>query len=91
MNQTDVEGWSGITAIAAGENHTLGLKKDGTVVCTGDNGAKQCEVSEWKDVAKIAAGADISVGITQEGKVLIAGSSADVSSLSNVQLSLIHI
>ena len=85
MNQTDVEEWSGITAIAAGENHTLGLKKDGTVVCTGDNGAKQCEVSEWKDVAKIAAGADISIGITQEGKVLIAGSSADVSSLSNVQ------
>lgn len=85
QHQTEVGEWSGITAIAAGENHTLGLKKDGTVVCTGDNSAKQCEVSEWKDVAKIAAGGDISVGITREGKVLTAGSSADVSSLTDVQ------
>ena len=30
--------------------HTIGLKKNGTCVSTGENYYKQCNVSDWKDI-----------------------------------------
>ena len=39
-----------IVAVSAGWMHTVGLKSDGTVVATGDNGAGQCDVSGWTDI-----------------------------------------
>lgn len=41
-NQCDVSGWIDIVAIAAGTNHTIGLKLDGTVVAVGWNEYGQC-------------------------------------------------
>jgi alpha-tubulin suppressor-like RCC1 family protein len=37
-------------AIAAGGNHTVGLKSDGTVVAAGYNRDGQCNVSGWTDI-----------------------------------------
>ena len=34
--------------IAASEEHTVGLKSDGTVVACGKNDDGQCDVSDWK-------------------------------------------
>ena len=34
-----------IVQVSAGENHSLGLKKDGTVVATGWNDWNQCDIS----------------------------------------------
>ena len=51
--ECDVETWSNITSVAAGNvhparntgrSHTVGLRKDGTVVATGWNGDRQCDV-----------------------------------------------
>ncbi len=56
-----------------GKGHTVGLKKDGTVVAVGDNTYGQCDVDEWSDIVKIAAGDWYTVGLKNDGTVLITG------------------
>ena len=53
--QCDVEGWENVVAIAAGDWHTVGLCRDGTVVSTHPDPNKYpdmylgaCNVDEWK-------------------------------------------
>jgi len=36
-----------LTVVAAGTEHTVGLKSDGTVVAVGDNSSGQCNVGSW--------------------------------------------
>ncbi len=43
-----ISGWKDIIAVSAGQWHTVGLKKDGTVVAVGDNDDGQCKVSVWQ-------------------------------------------
>ena len=50
LERKKIYGWTDIVAIAAGSNHTLGLRADGTVVATEYTGDKkyyqgQCDVS----------------------------------------------
>ena len=59
--------------LSIGENHTVGLRSDGTVTAVGDNYAGQCDVEGWSGVASIAAGESGTVGITEDGRVLLAG------------------
>ena len=40
--------------IDAGWGHTAGLRKNGTVVATGDNRDKQCNTANWKNITAIA-------------------------------------
>ena len=40
--------WTEITAVAAGERHTVAVKADGSLVAAGDNEAGQCQVEDWK-------------------------------------------
>lgn len=44
--QRDVEDWTDIVAIAAGDGHLVGLKSDGTVVAVGKNNYGQCDLEE---------------------------------------------
>ena len=69
-----MEGWRGIVEIAAGEAHSVGLRKDGTVVATGRNAEGQCDVSGWTDVIAIAAYGKATLGLKKDGKVLLTGS-----------------
>ena len=71
---SDAGKWQGITKAAAGDQHVLGLKEDGTVLVAGDDTAGQCEVSAWANVVDIAAGYSHSVGVTDAGNVLAKGS-----------------
>ena len=48
----------------------MGLKSDGTVVATGDNGKGCCNVADWTDVVSIAAGDCTTVGICKDGSVV---------------------
>ena len=43
-------GWSDIVAISAGNEHTVGLKSDGTVVAVGSNGYGRCDAGDWKGI-----------------------------------------
>lgn len=77
--------WSDIIAVSAGgggknyrgDGHTVGLKKDGTVVAVGDNSEGQCNVGDWKDIVAISAGDFHTVGLTSEGKVVSTLTSGD--------------
>ena len=70
--QCEVQGWTNIVSVKAGNRHSLGLRSDGTVVAAGDNFYGQCDVTHWKDVVQICAGEDGSYGVTKDGEVLIA-------------------
>ena len=68
-----------IVAVAAGSNHTVGLKRDGTVVAVGNNKDSfqrhigQCEVSGWRDIVAVAAGLAHTVGLKRDGTVVAVG------------------
>jgi hypothetical protein len=59
--------------VAAGYDHTVGLKDDGTVVATGDNSYGQCDVDSWTGIVQVAAGAYHTVGLKDDGTVVATG------------------
>ena len=69
----DVSSWNDIIAISKSSTSLLGLKRDGTVVATGNNESGQLEVSGWHDIVAIAAGDWISIGLKSDGTLVIAG------------------
>lgn len=60
-------------SILARRYHTVGLKKDGTVVAVGDNGFGQCDVLGWKDIVAVSAGSWCTVGLKKDGMVVAVG------------------
>ena len=67
----------GLVQVSAGPNWAMGLKKDGTVVCTGAGNA--CKVEDWDDIVMIAAGENHSVGLKSNGEVVCNGSTGACS------------
>lgn len=59
--------------IAAGGNHTVGIKADGTVIAVGSNIYSQSNVSAWKSVVAVAAGTSHTVGLNADGTVIAVG------------------
>lgn len=75
----EIETWSNMRSLAAGQNHFVGLKADGTVIAAGSNEYGQCNVSGWTDIVAIDCGWDFTVGLKTDGSVVytgIAGSAA---------------
>ena len=74
-------------SVTAGFYHTVGLKRDGTVVAVGRNGDGRCDVSSWSDIVAVAAGSH-TVGLKRDGTVVAVGSyndgQCDVSSWSDI-------
>ena len=72
--------WAGVAqrdVIAAGDNFTVGLRADGTVVATDDNAFGRCDVSDWQEIVSIAAGLFHTVGLRADGTVVAAGLNND--------------
>ena len=63
--------WQNIIAVAAGEDHVVGLRAGGTVVATGENDRGQCDVSDWTDIVAVAAGDYHTVGLKSNGTVVV--------------------
>jgi alpha-tubulin suppressor-like RCC1 family protein len=59
--------------VAAGGDHMVGLKSDGTVVALGSNGYRQCNVGNWTDIVQVAAGHFHTVGLKSDGTVVATG------------------
>ena len=62
---------SGIAA--AGEKHTVALKKDGHVLSAGSNEYGQCGTAEWNDVIAVASGKNHTLGLKSDGTVYASG------------------
>ena len=58
---------------SAGDEHTVGLKSDGTVVAVGGNWDGQCDVEGWTDIVQVAGGDDHTVGLKSDGTVVAVG------------------
>jgi hypothetical protein len=80
---------SDVSTIAAGANHTVGLKEDGTVVAVGDPGYDRLNVSAWTNIRAIAAGKFHTVGLKEDGTVVAVGFSGNdrlnVSTWTNIK------
>ncbi len=73
FGQCNVDNWTDIVAISAGDFHTVGLKSDGTVVTTLTNVESFNEISEWKDIVAVSAGYGFTLGLKSDGTVVGAG------------------
>ncbi len=73
MAETDVDDWADIVAVAAGDDHTIGVKSDGTVRVANDIYYGQPSVSEWDNIVAVAADHLHVVGLKSDGTILIAG------------------
>jgi alpha-tubulin suppressor-like RCC1 family protein len=60
--------------VAAGAEHTVGLRSDGTVAAVGGNWSGQCNVGGWTDIIQVAAGWQHTVGLKSDGTVVALGS-----------------
>lgn len=66
-----------LLCIAAGVEHTVFLKPDGTVYACGANADGQCNVYYWSHVTSIYAGDHTTFGLTDDGLVYSAGSNSN--------------
>lgn len=65
-------------SIAAGYEHTVALKSDGTVVVTGKNECGECDVDEWNDIVSVYATEDLTMGIRADGSICAAGMNGSI-------------
>lgn len=73
----EVDHWRNVVQVAAGEEHTLGLKADGTVYYAGADKRHRDQVESWTDIAQIAAGNGYSIARRNDGSVVMAGAYKD--------------
>ncbi len=66
----DVINWTGISSIAASQNHIAGLRFDGTVVAAGQRAFGECNVSHWEKIVSLAVEDKITLGVTLDGTVV---------------------
>ena len=64
---------TGFAAIAAGAQHMVALRQDGTVIAVGDNRYGQCDVSTWTNIISIFANDYQTIGISKDGTILAVG------------------
>jgi Regulator of chromosome condensation (RCC1) repeat len=66
--------------VAAGGEHTVGMKSDGTLLAVGDNTYGKLNVSSWTDIKQLAAGGFHTVGLKTGGKSKISSMNLPVAS-----------
>ena len=64
--------WTDLVAIASGDNHHLGVRRDGTVLAAGGNEHGQRDVSGWRDIVAVSASGH-SIGLRADGTAVAAG------------------
>ncbi len=57
-------------AIFCGHIQTVGLKKDGKLIATGNNEDGFCNVSRWRNIVSLSFGRSHVVGLRKDGTVI---------------------
>ena len=71
--ELDFKDWNDVKVISVSDNFTAGLKKNGTVMATGDNRFGQCNVSDWRDIEEISTTLYATYGLKKDGTVVATG------------------
>lgn len=80
-----VTGLTNVVALAAGKDHSLALRADGTVLCWGGNDWGQTNVPpRLSNVVAVAAGADHSLALRRDGTVVAWGGTPPPFAETNV-------
>lgn len=72
MEYWNMSDMTDIVQIAAGDQHCVGLRADGTVVAVGD-GVAGTEVESWTDIVSVSAASFIIYGVKSDGTVVSTG------------------
>lgn len=59
--------------VATGDRHTVAVRRNGTVLATGDNSKNQCSVQEFSHIIGVAAGAYHTLALNVDGSVVAIG------------------
>ena len=73
-----VETWTDIVSVSEGDAHTVGLKKDGSVISTSSRTYGRGIyyghfVEKWTDIVAVSAGDNYTVGVKMDGTVVAVG------------------
>ena len=79
--QCNVNGWKDVVSVAAADFYTVGLKSDGTVICTSEcpfdltysSGRKNNRFDNWRDIVSIRATNRNIAGLKSDGTVVVCG------------------
>ena len=74
----NVNQWRDIIALSTDFEKTLGLKKDGTVVCACPSGNLEGNVGFMRDIVALEAGMVDSYGVRKDGTVAVTGAKKDL-------------
>ena len=55
----------------------MGIKKDGTVVFTGENTFGKLNISDWTDITQVSVNGNHTVGLKSDGTVIAVGDNSD--------------
>ena len=69
----EVEEWKEIIAISYSANSVVGLKKDGTIVATGDNYEGKLNTQEWSKIVQVKAGVWGTFAVRENKTLVYAG------------------
>lgn len=70
--QCEVKDWSDVTYVCANSKHSFGIKKDGSVVMTGEDPLFR-PILNWKAVVSLSVRDNYALGSGSEGNLLIVG------------------
>lgn len=91
--QCEVDDWENISAVSAGDYHTVGLKSNGTVVTTQSEREfpdSYKEISSWENIVAVSAGYGFTLGLKSDGTVVAAGydrqGQIDVDTWNNIAI-----
>lgn len=80
-SNTNISDWTDIAAVSSGENFTVGLKTDETVVAVG---AYPKDISNWTNIVAISAGKNDAAGLRSDGTVVVSNDYYDISDWTNI-------
>lgn len=74
---TQADGWHNISILAAGQNHIVGLRENGSLVAGGSNIFRKHDVEKWTGILSVAVGHYHTVGLRMDGTVVATGNNSD--------------
>lgn len=69
----EIQNWSGLSSVACGSGHFVGLRTDGTVIGAGNKMCHLDELTAWTGIKAIACSFSGTVGLREDGTVVSCG------------------